>query len=64
DCSHARPFSEAKAETLARFERAYLESVLSQTKGNITQAARMAGKERRALGKLLKKYGIEPATYR
>ncbi|HKK04876.1 MAG TPA: sigma-54 dependent transcriptional regulator [Gammaproteobacteria bacterium] len=64
ECNHARPFSEAKADTLARFERAYLESVLSQTKGNITQAARMAGKERRALGKLLKKYGIEPATYR
>jgi ActR/RegA family two-component response regulator len=31
---------------------------MEETGGNVTQAARRAAKERRALGKLLKKYAI------
>jgi two-component system response regulator GlrR len=41
------------------FERDYVVNVLRQSGGNVTQAARIAGKERRAFGKLLKKYGID-----
>jgi two-component system, NtrC family, response regulator GlrR len=48
----------AKAEAVEKFDRAYLERVLAEAKGNVTSAARLAGKERRALGKLLKRYGI------
>jgi DNA-binding NtrC family response regulator len=51
-------FAEAKAEVVRCFERDYLRRVLDASGGNVTQAARLAGKERRALGKLLKKYGI------
>ena len=51
-------FQTAKAEAVSRFEREYLRQVLDQAEGNVTRAARLACKERRAFGKLLKKHGI------
>jgi two-component system, NtrC family, response regulator GlrR len=51
-------YRRAKAEAMEKFDRAYLERVLAEAKGNVTSAARLAGKERRALGKLLKRYRI------
>ena len=51
-------FQRAKADAVKRFERDYLQRVLRETEGNVTRAARLAGKERRAFGKLLKKHGI------
>jgi DNA-binding NtrC family response regulator len=53
----------AKAQALAEFESAYLSRVLADTHGNVTLAARLAGKERRAFGKLLKKYGIDRSRF-
>lgn len=53
-----RGFNEARDDALLRFERTYLERLMAAAGGNVTQAARVAGKERRALGKLLKKHGI------
>ena len=53
-----RAFNEARDQALACFERAYLQQLMTATGGNVTHAARLAGKERRALGKLLKKHGI------
>jgi DNA-binding NtrC family response regulator len=58
-----RAFNEARDEALEHFERSYLEQLLQSTQGNVTHAARLAGKERRALGKLLKKHGIERDTF-
>src|SRR5574337_294063 len=52
-------FQRAKAEAVRRFERLYLLRALREAGGNVTRAARIAGKERRAFGKLLKKHGIE-----
>jgi len=52
-------FRSAKAEAMRRFECDYVASVLKQAEGNVTHAAQLAGKERRAFGKLLKKHGIE-----
>ena len=49
----------AKAAVIERFERDYLEQLITATGGNVSAAAQRAGKERRAFGKLLKKYGIE-----
>lgn len=56
-------FNEAKEEAVDRFEREYLQFILAQTKGNVTAAAQIAGKERRALGKLMKKHGIDRQQY-
>ena len=53
-----RGFNEARDQALACFERAYLQQLMTTAGGNVTHAARLAGKERRALGKLLKKHGI------
>lgn len=51
-------FADAKAVVLERFEREYLRSLLTRTNGNVTLAASLAGKERRALGKMLKKHSL------
>lgn len=58
------PFSEAKNQVIEHFEQSYLTWLLSSTRGNVTQAADIAQKERRALGKLLKKHSINPINYR
>jgi len=51
-------YREAKARALAAFESGYLKQALQLAQGNVSRAAALAGKERRAFGKLLKKYGI------
>lgn len=56
-------FTAAKTKVVEEFERRYLHDVLAVTRGNASQAARLAGKERRAFGKLLKKHGIERLDY-
>jgi two-component system, NtrC family, response regulator GlrR len=56
-------FQEAKACAIAHFERAYIVELLSRTRGNISQAARISGKERSRLGKLVKKYGLERIAF-
>ncbi len=52
-------FKTAKATAVADFERHYVETLLAQAGGNISQAARLAGKDRSAFGKLVRKYNIE-----
>lgn len=56
-------YSEARAHALSAFERQYLQHLMTVAGGNVTHAARLAGKERRALGKLLKKHGIDHAVF-
>jgi DNA-binding NtrC family response regulator len=52
-------YREAKAQALAQFEREFLLRALRQARGNVSAAAQLVGKERRAFGKLLKKYAID-----
>jgi DNA-binding NtrC family response regulator len=59
----AARFQEAKASAIAHFERNYICELLSRTHGNISQAARISGKERSRLGKLVKKYGLERMAF-
>jgi DNA-binding NtrC family response regulator len=52
-------FQKAKARAIAQFERAYIGALLERTRGNLSLAARLCGKERSRLGKLMKKYGLD-----
>ncbi|CAN5869644.1 hypothetical protein BH11MYX3_BH11MYX3_05470 [soil metagenome] len=53
-----RPFHEAKDELVARFEREYLTDLVQRATGNLSQAARIAGLERKFLYKLLERAGL------
>jgi two-component system, NtrC family, response regulator GlrR len=57
-------FQVRKARVIQSFERSYLESILSSSKGNIADAARIAGKNRRALFELIRKHDIKPAAFK
>jgi DNA-binding NtrC family response regulator len=57
-------FSAARAQTLADFERRYLTDLLKQAAGNVSLAARLSGKERSRLGKLIRKHGLSAADFR
>jgi two-component system, NtrC family, response regulator GlrR len=56
-------FACAKAHAIAAFERSFLSRVLARAEGNVTLAAQLCGKERRSLGRLLKKHGIDRNMY-
>jgi DNA-binding NtrC family response regulator len=51
-------FREARARTVESFERAFIEDTLRQAGGNISRAARLAQKDRRVFGRLIKRYNI------
>ena len=53
------PFQEAKKRANESFEKKYITNLLSINDFNITHAARAAGKDRRAFGRLVKKYNLE-----
>jgi two-component system, NtrC family, response regulator GlrR len=59
----ANAFRRAKAQAIEAFERSYIARVLRESRGNVSLAARMCGKERRAFGKLLKKYSIDRGQF-
>ena len=63
DASSVPSFNEAKARAIAHFERTYVIELMRRTKGNISMAARLCGKERSRLGKLMKKYGLERVAF-
>jgi two-component system response regulator GlrR len=48
----------AKEQAIAAFEHAYLARVINESRGNVSVAARLAGTERRHLGRLLKKHQL------
>jgi DNA-binding NtrC family response regulator len=49
---------QAKAKVMAQFEQAYIVELLRVHRGNVTQAALEAQTERRAFGRLIKKYQL------
>jgi two-component system, NtrC family, response regulator GlrR len=51
-------FSQAKAQMIAQFEKAYLEQVLRSNHGNISRAARVARTDRRTFARLVKKHRL------
>ena len=56
-------FHHAKLYMVNEFEKQYLHKLMQECNGNVSLAAKHAGKERRALGKLLKKHGINKQVY-
>jgi two-component system, NtrC family, response regulator GlrR len=52
-------FHHAKTRAVTQFEQAYIQDMLLAHTGNITKAARAAGKNRRAFWQLMRKHGIE-----
>jgi len=57
-------FRDAKKRVVDAFERDYIERLLEAHAGNITNAARVAKKDRRALFELIRKHRIEPMRFR
>ena len=57
-------FAQAKSRAIEVFEHGYLLQLMQRACGNVTAAARLSGTERRQLGKLLKKHGIETKQFR
>ncbi len=55
-------FRSAKLHAIQRFEREYVKQLMEKHKGNVTQAAREACKDRRAFGRLAQKYRILAAS--
>ena len=54
----------AKAKEIARFEKNYIQSLLRICRGNITKAAQVAQKNRRAFWQLIQKYQIDVAQFK
>jgi hypothetical protein len=52
----------AKQRAILEFERRFLSRVIRSTDGNVSKAARLIQTERRHLGRLLRKYGLEPTA--
>ena len=59
----AESFQLARAQALAEFECRFVRRALSESAGNVSLAARRAGKERRSFGRLLKKHGIDRVDF-
>jgi DNA-binding NtrC family response regulator len=57
-------FCDGRAQAIALFEKCYAEDLLRKHQGNITRAAIEARKDRRAFGRLVKKYGLNAKALR
>ena len=64
DPAQSESFQEAKDRIVAEFEKAYIRSLLLRCSGNISEAARMARKNRRAFWELIRKHHISVKSLR
>jgi len=54
----------AKSFVIGEFERGYVANLLTQHQGNITRAAKAAGKDRRTLQRLVRKYSLDRESFK
>jgi transcriptional regulator with GAF, ATPase, and Fis domain len=59
-----RPFRDVKQETIDAFERAYLTELLRAHRGNLAQAARAAGMDRKNLWALVERHGLDRTAFK
>jgi len=59
-----QPLVKAKSSLINQFEQQYLAAALDRARGNISEAARMAGKERRSFTRLLQKYDLDSCRFK
>jgi DNA-binding NtrC family response regulator len=64
DCSEVTSFRSAKVREIEEFEKRYIEKVLRESGGNISEAARIAQMNRRAFWQAITKYGIKAEQYK
>jgi len=57
-------FREAKARLITEFEREYIMCLLTSCDSNVSEAARAAGKNRRAFWELIRKHKIDVSEFR
>jgi DNA-binding NtrC family response regulator len=60
----ARPFREVKQEVIDAFEIDYLTELLRTHRGNLAQAARAAGMDRKNLWALVERHGLDRARFK
>jgi DNA-binding NtrC family response regulator len=60
----SRPFRELKQEAIDAFEVQYLTELLREHRGNLTQAARAAGMDRKNLWALAVRHGLDRARFK
>ncbi|MDB4956999.1 MAG: DNA-binding response regulator [Myxococcales bacterium] len=60
----ARPFREVKQEAIDQFERSYLTELLDLHRGNLAQAARAAGMDRKNLWALVERHGLDRERFK
>ena len=64
ETSAMQPAPPPLGEARRAFERDYLMRILRMTHGNVTQAARLAGRNRTEFYRLLDRHSISPASFK
>ncbi|NDV18351.1 response regulator [Pseudodesulfovibrio sp. JC047] len=64
ETSGLTPYKDAKEKVVDDFTRAYVEELLAETRGNVSEAARQSGLSRVALQKILKRLDVVAGTYK
>ncbi len=57
-------YKEAKEQTLKDFNDTYIGSILKESDGNVTRAAKRCGMERQTLQQIMRRYGIRGSEFR
>lgn len=60
----AKTFRQAKSQAVTQFEKQYIQELLSTHRGNISQSAKAAHKDRRAFWELIRKHKIDVRSYK
>ncbi|HEY6247732.1 MAG TPA: sigma-54 dependent transcriptional regulator [Pyrinomonadaceae bacterium] len=64
NCGEDESFQKIKAKVITQFERTYLQNLMITHRGNVSQAARAAKKDRRAFWALIRKHDVDVQSFR